>query len=444
MAVFVDAPRWSAHGRLFAHLVTDGTLAELHEFAATIGAPPRAFDLDHYDVPEELAARAVDAGAVLVSRRDLLHAMAAGGTRIPGNARARASRAATLRHLRARWTRLGRRLSAVRPNSSPRSDAVVRPDTATPSDLGAAEPWALLGEALLARWSESHRHYHDVAHLADVLVRLDILTGDAPDPLAPPLSWADRPLTPSDGAVPPAVLLAAWFHDAVYRGTAHEDEAASAELARTELVALGIDPVTIQRVAALVLGTDHLAEPGKPESGEHGPVDPAERVPLDERAGPAVPVMPTTGTVGATASAALGPGDAAGPAHSADLAEGAGMAALLGDADLAEGAGMAALLGDADLGVLAAGERDYRTYVAGVRAEHPDVTEPDFARGRAAVLRTLLARRPLFATPLGRTLWEERARANLTRELETLEAPSGASSPRSGFRVTEGRLSGAE
>ena len=57
MTILIDDPRWPAHGRLWAHLVSDSDLDELHEFAAANGVPRRGFDLDHYDVPEEAHAR---------------------------------------------------------------------------------------------------------------------------------------------------------------------------------------------------------------------------------------------------------------------------------------------------------------------------------------------------------------------------------------------------
>ncbi len=63
MAILIDDPRWPAHGRLWAHLVSDASLDELHAFAAANGIPRRGFDRDHYDVPDEAHARLVAAGA---------------------------------------------------------------------------------------------------------------------------------------------------------------------------------------------------------------------------------------------------------------------------------------------------------------------------------------------------------------------------------------------
>ena len=59
------------------------------------------------------------------------------------------------------------------------------------------------------------------------------------------------------------MLLAAWFHDAVYRGTAGQDEEESARLAEDRLTAAGLPEADVAEVARLVLLTsDHQPEPG--------------------------------------------------------------------------------------------------------------------------------------------------------------------------------------
>ena len=82
MAVLVDFPIWPAHGRLWAHLVSDSTLEELHAFATRAGLPPRSFDLDHYDVPEERIADLVALGAEQVPGQELVRRLIASGLRI--------------------------------------------------------------------------------------------------------------------------------------------------------------------------------------------------------------------------------------------------------------------------------------------------------------------------------------------------------------------------
>ncbi|MGC0422420.1 DUF4031 domain-containing protein [Embleya sp. AB8] len=81
MALLIDPPAWPAHGRLWSHLVSDVSHAELHTFARELGAPERAFDRDHYDVPADLYARAVARGAEPVSSRELVLRLTAAGLR---------------------------------------------------------------------------------------------------------------------------------------------------------------------------------------------------------------------------------------------------------------------------------------------------------------------------------------------------------------------------
>lgn len=81
MTVLIDPPRWPAHGRVFSHLVSDASFAELHAFAAAQGLPERAFDRDHYDVPSERYRTLVAAGAVPVESRELLARLLAAGLR---------------------------------------------------------------------------------------------------------------------------------------------------------------------------------------------------------------------------------------------------------------------------------------------------------------------------------------------------------------------------
>jgi len=80
--ILIDQPRWPAHGTLWSHLVSDSSLDELHAFAASVGIPPRGFDLDHYDVPEARYAELVAAGAEPVTMRQLVERLRASGLRV--------------------------------------------------------------------------------------------------------------------------------------------------------------------------------------------------------------------------------------------------------------------------------------------------------------------------------------------------------------------------
>ena len=82
MAVLIDEPRWWFRGRRWCHLVSDTALDELHHFATALGIPRRAFQGDHYDIPEELRPDAVVLGAVEVESRELVRRLRAAGLRL--------------------------------------------------------------------------------------------------------------------------------------------------------------------------------------------------------------------------------------------------------------------------------------------------------------------------------------------------------------------------
>lgn len=83
MTLYIDPPTWPGHGRMWSHLVSDVSYEELHDFAAGIGCPRRAFERDHYDVPSHRYADAVAAGAVEVGSKELVRRLTAAGLRNP-------------------------------------------------------------------------------------------------------------------------------------------------------------------------------------------------------------------------------------------------------------------------------------------------------------------------------------------------------------------------
>ncbi|WP_194419834.1 DUF4031 domain-containing protein [Microbacterium abyssi] len=87
MSVLIDDPIWPAHGRLWAHLVSDSSLDELHAFARANQVPPRSFDRDHYDVPEEALPRLLAAGAEHVGGKELVRRLIASGLRVTARER---------------------------------------------------------------------------------------------------------------------------------------------------------------------------------------------------------------------------------------------------------------------------------------------------------------------------------------------------------------------
>ncbi len=206
--ILVDPPRWPAHGTVFSHLVSDASLSELHVVAAAIGLSPRAFDHDHYDLPQRLYEPAIAAGAVPVPADELVRRLVASGLRVRTPDKT-LTRDAARQVLPAHWDRVG--LSR---------DLYVE---------------------IVSRWSEPHRHYHDVRHLAATLTALDAL---------------DEPAASSRH-----VRLAAWFHDAVYSGVAGLDEDQSAQLARRMLSTLPVRDVA-EVVRLVLLTAHHDPEPG--------------------------------------------------------------------------------------------------------------------------------------------------------------------------------------
>jgi hypothetical protein len=83
VAVLIDTPVWHWRGRLWSHLVSDVSYEELHAFvAAELGIPRRAFQGDHYDIPQDLYDIAVAAGAQPVGAQELLSRLLAAGLRV--------------------------------------------------------------------------------------------------------------------------------------------------------------------------------------------------------------------------------------------------------------------------------------------------------------------------------------------------------------------------
>jgi hypothetical protein len=81
MAVLVDQAIWHWKGRKWAHLVSDHSYDELHTFAARLGIPRRAFQGDHYDVPDDYRLEAIRLGAEAVDARVLVRRLKAAGLR---------------------------------------------------------------------------------------------------------------------------------------------------------------------------------------------------------------------------------------------------------------------------------------------------------------------------------------------------------------------------
>ena len=312
MSIFIDPPVWPAHGTVFSHLISDTSLAELHDFAAKTGISPRAFDADHYDVPAYRYEGLVRAGAREVSGSRLTRILIDSGLRVP----------------------LRERPNKIRPRLMRAWDSLLPGHTA-------------LGEDLLERYEQPHRKYHTSVHLSEMLTALKTLY--------------KRHHT----ATPRAVLLAAWFHDAVYEANPGDDAAASANLARTALTPLASTGFLTNRGVTAIA---HLIE--------------------------------------LTASHQLADG----------IEEYTSGALTRADAEF---------FLDADLAILAADSPRYTRYVAGVRAEYAHYAPDAFTRGRAAILQGFLNRTAIYASDTAHLLWDAPARLNLRTELEGYRAALG-------------------
>ncbi|MEU4559865.1 DUF4031 domain-containing protein [Actinoplanes sp. NPDC023936] len=81
--ILVDEPLWPGRGCLWSHLVSDVSFEELHVFAEMLGSPRRAFDRDHYDIPEHRFRSALWLGARLLPSRELAARLRTAGLRRP-------------------------------------------------------------------------------------------------------------------------------------------------------------------------------------------------------------------------------------------------------------------------------------------------------------------------------------------------------------------------
>ena len=83
MAVLVDEAIWRWRGQLWAHLVSDHSYEELHDFAGRLGLRRTWFQGDHYDIPAHVRLQAIALGAEAVPARVLLRRLQAAGLRRP-------------------------------------------------------------------------------------------------------------------------------------------------------------------------------------------------------------------------------------------------------------------------------------------------------------------------------------------------------------------------
>jgi len=112
----------------------------------------------------------------------------------------------------------------------------------------AYKDWNPVYKWVFQQYSEPHRHYHDLRHLEQVISLLNS-------------HWAQ---------VSTAALLAGWFHDAVYRSGASDNEEQSAQQMAARMQPLNVEPEVLTKAKALVVYTQrHLRTTDQEERWIH-------------------------------------------------------------------------------------------------------------------------------------------------------------------------------
>lgn len=83
MALLIDVPRWPWRGQLWAHLISDESLDELHCAARALNLRYVSFGRDHYDVPDHLWPGVCEV-AELVDSRVIVRSLRTSGLRFRG------------------------------------------------------------------------------------------------------------------------------------------------------------------------------------------------------------------------------------------------------------------------------------------------------------------------------------------------------------------------
>lgn len=112
--------------------------------------------------------------------------------------------------------------------------------------LGAHGDGLSIFSALQVAYAEPARAYHTAEHIRDCLAQFDVSRHSAQRP--------------------DEVEAAIWFHDAVYLPGASDNEDRSARLVLTTLAKAGPPVEVADRIAGLVLSTQHLAIPAEPDA----------------------------------------------------------------------------------------------------------------------------------------------------------------------------------
>ncbi|MCP3899617.1 MAG: hypothetical protein GY707_07885 [Desulfobacteraceae bacterium] len=96
---------------------------------------------------------------------------------------------------------------------------------------------------LTHKYSEKHRHYHNINHIQECLTTLDRINTHVSDTFS--------------------LEVSIWFHDVIYDPKNSKNEKLSAQFAKSFLINTSIDRKTIQRIEHLINLTKHPSKPQK-------------------------------------------------------------------------------------------------------------------------------------------------------------------------------------
>ena len=194
-----------------------------------------------------------------------------------------------------------------------------------------------LFEELVERYSEPHRHYHTLEHIADCFEKLD----------ASPAADGQLGEIERLAGQWQSFELALFYHDAIYDPKLNDNEQQSATLAIDRLSPY-LKQADLIEIDFLIQATAHFS--GQSCRG----FEPYQ-----------------------------------------------------------------ALIVDIDLSILGSAPDRYDEYAAQIRREYQHVPDADYQAGRAAVLKTFLAKDPLYQLPWFQQRFQQLAQENLNRELRT-------------------------
>lgn len=108
------------------------------------------------------------------------------------------------------------------------------------SQIGMRDAGAKTFDALVQRYTEPNRYYHNLQHIDSCLSQWEQYPHDVQDPLS--------------------LQLAIWFHDAIYDTNRNDNEEQSALWATEQLSQYSLDKAICTQIQKLICATDHRQE----------------------------------------------------------------------------------------------------------------------------------------------------------------------------------------